>query len=320
MGIADAAFQVGGCDSYDFNGFRVDVESNSEEALQHLRRVYGRFREGKRDGACDRAGAACLHLSFDDRIATTGRLLVSGGAGAYTLVCRDLLSFDHAYYGGPGSMPTPLAFLQWYVLESLSRLASREHLLHAGSVAWGDHALLLPGESGRGKTTLTLALVGRGFRFLSDEVAWVRAEDRRVLPFPRRINADEGTRRLLGLPAWPEGARLAAGAGDKEWFLDIEDIVPGAQMGAATLRWVVFLAGFGPAPEIRPIPKAAALRRLIQFWLCPPERPARTLFEAAPLLDGVRCFELVAGGLGATAGAIEALLREESPPAAEARP
>ena len=45
--------------------------------------------------------------------------------------------------------------------------------IHAGVVASGDHCILLPAATGSGKTSLTAALVHRGFRYFSDEVALV---------------------------------------------------------------------------------------------------------------------------------------------------
>jgi hypothetical protein len=71
---------------------------------------------------------------------------------------------------------------------------SREWIfVHAGVVAWGENALMIPGESFSGKTTLVLALVQAGATYYSDEYAVLDAEGR-VHPYPRRlsIRSDDG--------------------------------------------------------------------------------------------------------------------------------
>jgi hypothetical protein len=69
--------------------------------------------------------------------------------------------------------------------------------VHAGVVEWGGVALVFPGRSGIGKTTLVEALVRAGATYYSDEMAVFDAAGR-VLPFPRslRIRTIEGRRRL----------------------------------------------------------------------------------------------------------------------------
>ena len=46
-------------------------------------------------------------------------------------------------------------------------------VLHGGAVAGPDGAVLLPGASGAGKTTLTAWLIAHGWRYLTDELAFV---------------------------------------------------------------------------------------------------------------------------------------------------
>lgn len=61
-------------------------------------------------------------------------------------------------------------------------------LMHAGAVSLGGRAVLLPGTSGSGKTTLAARLLLGGFAFLTDELALVLHESRRVLALPRPLN------------------------------------------------------------------------------------------------------------------------------------
>ena len=58
--------------------------------------------------------------------------------------------------------------------------------VHAGVVAWRGRAILLPGASGVGKTTLVRSLLELGASYLSDEYALIDDEGL-VHPFPRRL-------------------------------------------------------------------------------------------------------------------------------------
>lgn len=76
------------------------------------------------------------------------------------------------------------------------------HLLfHGGAIERDGRVVVVAGESGRGKSTLTAALVKRGFGYLTDEVAAVVPNDLSVVDFPKALDLDGSARRLLGLDA-----------------------------------------------------------------------------------------------------------------------
>ena len=64
----------------------------------------------------------------------------------------------------------------------------RDYLfLHSAAMAKGNKAVLLPGPSESGKSTLTLGLLNYGYQYLTDEVVVINLSDLRVLPFQRPI-------------------------------------------------------------------------------------------------------------------------------------
>ena len=63
--------------------------------------------------------------------------------------------------------------------------------VHAGVVEWQGQAILLPGRSWAGKSTLVQALVAEGARFMSDEYAVVDSQGL-VHPFPRPLSLRNG--------------------------------------------------------------------------------------------------------------------------------
>ena len=99
----------------------------------------------------------------------------------------------------------PLLVAEWAFRALLSH--SREyHLVHAGALAFEDQGVLVVGPPFAGKTTLTLALVDEGLRYLSDDVGAVARLDGRLHPFRRRagVRLPEGGRRYL-FPGVPDG-------------------------------------------------------------------------------------------------------------------
>lgn len=64
--------------------------------------------------------------------------------------------------------------------------APRRVFLHAGVVGWRGHAIVLPGRSMSGKSTLVAALVRAGATYYSDEYAVLDARGR-VHPYPRPL-------------------------------------------------------------------------------------------------------------------------------------
>jgi hypothetical protein len=70
--------------------------------------------------------------------------------------------------------------------------ANREnHALHAGAVRKGDSCIILPGQSGTGKSTLTAWLVTHGYQYLTDELIFL-ANNGTVTPVTRPISLKTG--------------------------------------------------------------------------------------------------------------------------------
>ena len=105
----------------------------------------------------------------------------------------------------------PLAALD--ALESDAQLYVAEHardrlFVHAGVVGWRGRAILLPGRSLSGKSTLVAALLRAGARYYSDEYAVLDARGH-VRPYPRLLSL----RRTQGRPRRSKPEALGARAG-----------------------------------------------------------------------------------------------------------
>jgi hypothetical protein len=128
-----------------------------------------------------------------------GAFVVTGPAAAGA--DWDGAAFDAGRAAAAGDGPPP-GQLFARVFEALLDRVSGFAVLHAGGVAHAGRAWLLAGPSGAGKTTLTLALLERGFRLLSDDFAPLEPSTGRVHPFPKSLGVREG-------PGYEAAARLA---------------------------------------------------------------------------------------------------------------
>lgn len=84
--------------------------------------------------------------------------------------------------------------------------------LHAAAVAHGDELVLLAGESGAGKTTLTLALLDAGWTYLSDDLAPVSRDTALVHPFPKPLGVKDAATFESVRDAYPDPAGAPGGS------------------------------------------------------------------------------------------------------------
>ncbi|MGB9147791.1 MAG: hypothetical protein WCC14_18335, partial [Acidobacteriaceae bacterium] len=120
--------------------------------------------------------------------ATTFSLRRIGSEAGYQLLAdRTLLIQDEP-------LDSSLLQLSARLMIHVAECAPDYVFLHAGVVAWQDHALLLPGVSHAGKSTLVAELIRAGATYYSDEFALLD-RDGRVHPFTRTLQM-----RRPGLP------------------------------------------------------------------------------------------------------------------------
>lgn len=116
-------------------------------------------------------------------------------------------------------------------------------LIHAGVVSYNGKGVLIVGPPSFGKTTLTLELVKRGFKFLSDEFCPFHLTERRVYPFPRCISLrrDIGGS-LKGIPQINLGENIDFER-EKKVLIDIEEWEKESIGDVVEAKYVFFLKG-----------------------------------------------------------------------------
>ncbi len=99
-------------------------------------------------------------------------------------------------------------WLRWDVNRRAVASADAEVVLHAGCVAQDDHAIVISGAAGCGKSTLVAALTSEGLEYLTDEALPVDVCTGQVRAFPLPMALDDHSLDLLpeiaALPSPPD--------------------------------------------------------------------------------------------------------------------
>jgi hypothetical protein len=167
-------------------------------------------------------------------------------------------------------------------------LRRREHyFVHAAVVVWRGRALVLPGLSRAGKSTLALALLLEGARYLSDELL-VFDSAGRALPLPRAPKIRDEC-----VAYFPELAGSFRGAGEGR-FLSFAALPAGALAGPTPVG-AVAVPRWSESGDDRPraIPRGEALLALAASSLNFGAHREASLDRLAELVDGAATHALV---------------------------
>jgi len=236
--------------------------------------------------------AAIGHLATDEACTPTLVIDIPGvqeGLNTASNVYRD---------GSPYGYAPQHAHLAPLVKAALweSAVSAHDFLLyvHAGVVGTRDGCILLPARPGSGKSSLTAALVHRGFRYYSDEVALVEPATFRVPPVPLAI--------CVKSTGWDLMAR---------YYPHIEDLPPHRRSDDKLVRYIapptgaarwpslpvshIIFPRFDPnaANELVRIPRADALGRVMEECLALSRRLNRqNVAELIRWIEAVDCYAL----------------------------
>ena len=197
----------------------------------------------------------------------------------------------------PAAQAFPL--LEWGLNWCVTTYCHQYLIIHSAVLARDGRALLLPAPPGSGKSTLCAGLVAAGWRLLSDELALVELDGRRVVPIPRPISLKNRSIDTIAR-FWPEAT--------------IGEIVPDTLKGsvahvrppAESVRradehpgpaWVVLPRYAENTPtELARLPKCDAFMRLVDSAFNYSVH-GRAGFDAlASLVEASDCYAFTYGG------------------------
>ncbi len=166
---------------------------------------------------------------------------------------------------------------------------------HATALEYQGNGVLIPGFSGRGKTTSFLSLLRAGYRYLSDDHPFFRVTDGGVelLPYPLKINVTDHT--ISFFPELQHAPPSVLRAGTPKHSFHAEDLYPHpiGQSCAPTL--ILFPAVLdSPYSCLEPLSKKLALEMILPHSLLVYEpEVAREEFKALTrLVQQADCYRL----------------------------
>jgi hypothetical protein len=185
-------------------------------------------------------------------------------------------------------------------------------VVHAGALRRNGNGLLLPGDAGHGKSTLSAGLAAGGFEMLCDDTALLAGDPPLVHCIPAGLCIKRGAYPVLepllpalgSLPEWrrPDDRRA-------RYLMPGRDIRWAAPDAVAPVRWIVFPRYRAEAEtRLLPLPRHEALARLLRgtcFLSGTLDR--QNLAKLIAWIDGIDCFDLPLSSLATATAVLEEL-------------
>ena len=205
--------------------------------------------------------------------------------------------------GNPPFKPLAAAqafpLLEWGLNWCVSAHCHQFLVVHAAVVERNGCAAIMPAPPGSGKSTLCAALVARGWRLLSDELALIDVDTGRVVPLPRPISLKNASIEVIGR-FWPQAVMSAV----------VHDTLKGSVVHvrppATSVRdalqtalpgWVVLPRYRADHPlTLEPLAKAAAFMQLVDSAFNYSMHGRRGFDVLANLVDASDCRQFTYGG------------------------
>jgi hypothetical protein len=191
-----------------------------------------------------------------------------------------------------------LRYLEWLAIVHAARASARDILYHAAAVTKQSRTILLVGESGAGKTTVTTGLVERGWLPLSDDIVLVSPQSLAIAPFPRCFHTDDFTAALMvDSSLWENASSLPGYVRPRTWA-----------EAPSRVSCLVRLARDAAAPtSALPICQAEGAGVLLQAAISKGYSKCEMAHVAVGVAAGASCWQVNNGRLGETLDAFERL-------------
>lgn len=244
------------------------------------------------DNAIDLAARLGIHL---DIYRQDGCLLFDYHQHGRLLIDQEKGILEGRLFAPIDLHPTPLA--SFFFLLPLSELLSSRGLytIHAAALERNGRGVLIPADSGGGKTTCCVSLMRAGYRCLSDDKPFLRDNGHGItlLAFPEKIDVTERTVAFFPeLSAAPAGA-LSQGYRKKQFYP--EAIYPGSTAESSRPALILFPHISGESrSRIERLSKARAFEALLPHGLqvLDRDRSARHFDLLARLVEEAECYRL----------------------------
>ena len=278
-------------------GFPVSVTTNSEAVLDAVREGWGGFprrfdRKPVRlkiavseddSRACPPTPFCRMREHIVTNIADSGTFAVTDLSTQFSTIWATEAAVRHRDY------------FRYFFLESTAMScigSAHATAIHAGCIALDDEAILLCGDSGAGKTTLSYACARAGWTYVTDDGSYlVHGEAERLVTG----NCHQARFRPSAEALFPQlrGREVMrrAGVGKPSIELPIESSNEIRTAATANVRYIVFLERNVDTEELTPFPRSVGRMYFWQTVQCMPYETHRHL-EAIDALLEVEMFAL----------------------------
>lgn len=169
------------------------------------------------------------------------------------------------------------------------------YTIHATALEKHGQGILIPGNSGRGKTTSFISLLRSGYRYLSDDHPLFRdaGDHVELLPFPIKINVTEDTIRFFPELRDAPDDLLHPGFPKRAFYA--EDLYPTSMGGCCRPALVLFPHVVdAPHSHLELLPKSRALEMLLPQALLvyDPEIAKREFQVLVKIIQQVTCYRV----------------------------
>ena len=297
-------------------GFPVTVSTNAIEVLEIAAEGWGAFEQlfdveplridvgvaSTESHVCPPTPLCRMRDHLVSNIADGENFAVSDLSLGYSLVWVTTAALLHRDY------------LRYFFLDScaLGGISSRYSTgIHAGCVSLGGTGILLCGDSGAGKTTLSYACARAGWTYVTDDGSYLvhGRDDRLVVGNCRQVRF-RPTAETLFPELHGREVMERAGVGKPSMELFTGENPRMATSSTATIRHMVFLKRGGTKDELAVFPTAVARLYMMQRVHCMPYLAA-THTEAIDNLLTVSTLELRYNDLDWAVERLKLLAREE---------
>ena len=242
---------------------RISVRAENWDLLQRLVSLF--CASGNEEGQGD---IAIVAMMLDDQV-------LFGGMDAGIHRC-----------GVEALAPT----LKAHLTDRLIRSDRWVFALHAASLVKDGAGLLLCGEPGAGKSTLSLQLVDAGFQYAGDDVALIES-DGTACGIPFALTLKEGSWEWLSVlqSNW-DGVTHRRADGAEVRYLPISN----AHNGSLSVGWIIFLNRVAEgSPELTALDQLDSMKRLIEGAFAADGKLSQAGFSALKrIVSGARSFQL----------------------------
>ncbi len=171
---------------------------------------------------------------------------------------------------------------------------NKGHVIHAAAITSGKGGILLPGESGSGKSTFTTWLVSKGYGYLTDELVVITEKTHRIVPFTRPLSIKKGSVSVVSSFVNPDPQHMITGRNGS--MLAHRCVNSNFEVDTPPLTLILFPKYQPNSPlELKRISPAIACAKLMECYVNARNIPGHGIGTLADLIRNTQVYQLTYG-------------------------